>query len=111
MKKLIPLILVLFLITGCKNTKKDNIIGEWETNYEISVLGRVVDKYNFKENNECEKTITYGSDIKVECTYEFNEDKTQIKITWDGKLSDEFVKFERVDKTHIKIGESTYEKK
>nr|MBP3258901.1 hypothetical protein [Bacilli bacterium] len=111
MKKLIPLIILLFIVTGCKNTKKDSIIGEWETNYEVSVLGSIVDKYNFKENNECEKTITYDSDVKVTCTYEFNDDKTQIKISWDDKMFDEFVTFERIDKTHIKIGEYVYEKK
>ena len=109
MKKIIPLIIVLFILTGCKKT--NSIIGEWETKYDISVFGEVTDKYIFKENNECEKIVNAGTEIKLDCTYEFNDDKTKIKISWDGKLYDEYVSYEMTDKDTIKIGEYTYVKK
>ena len=109
MKKII-IILSLLLLIGC--SKKDNILGTWETNYDVSGIGNVTEKYTFKENNKCIRTIITTTNINTDCTYTFNKDKNKIKIDWEDKLyKDEFSDYEEIDKNNIKIGNYTYERK
>ena len=117
MKKLM-ILLSLVLLTGCaskeeKELKKQEkkLLGTWETKYELGAFGEVSEKYTFKKENKCIRTINTGTDITDDCTYEFNEDRTQIRILWDNKLDkDGYSKFEVVDDNNIMISEHKYTK-
>ena len=91
MKKVILVaLLCLMVTTGCgKDEEKDAILGTWKTSYELGALGTVTEAYEFKEDGVCTRTLNAGSDIIDECTYEYSEDKTKIKIVWDDKLDKE----------------------
>ena len=106
MRKLI-VVLGLILLTGCSN--KNIILGTFKTNYEISSIGNVVEKYEFKEKGKCVRTIITTTEINTDCTYEFNKNKSKIKINWEDKIyKDEFSDYEEIDKNNIKIGNYTY---
>ena len=109
MKKII-VILTLILLTGC--SKKDVILGTWKTSYDVGGIGNVIEKYTFEKDNKCIRTIKTTTEINTDCTYTFNNDKTQIKIDWEDKLyKDEFSDYEEIDKNNIKIGNYTYTRK
>ena len=109
MKRII-IVICLLLLSGC--SKKELIIGSWETSYEINGIGKIKEIYNFEKNNKCIRTIIIDSEINTDCTYEFNQDKTQIKILWDDKLyKDDYSNYEEINKNKIKIGNYTYTRK
>lgn len=88
MKKILLIVLLCVVVTGC-GKEKDAIVGTWKTSYELGDIGTITETYEFKENGICTRNLNAGSDIIDECTYEFNEDKTQIRIIWDNKLDKE----------------------
>ena len=109
MKKVLVLVLGVVLLTGCE--KKDNFLGTWTASYELPAFGTVTEKYEFKENGVCTRTLNTGSDISEECTYEFNQDKTEIRILWNSKLNKEdFSTYSELSETQIKIGERVFTK-
>lgn len=87
-KVLLATLLCVMVATGC-GKEKDAILGTWKTSYELGALGTVTETYEFKEGSVCTRTLNAGSDIVDECTYEYNEDKTKIRIVWDNKLDKE----------------------
>ena len=110
MKKWIALF-ALLLLTGCGSTKKDTFLGTWKTSYTVAGVGEVTESYTFKEENKCVRTITTTVDMNTDCTYEFNEDKTQIKIDWEDKIGEaKFETYEKVDDDTIKIGANVYKR-
>lgn len=88
-KVLLAALLCTLVVTGCGEKEKDALLGNWKTSYELGDLGTITESYEFKEKGVCTRTLNAGSDIVDECTYEFNEDKTQIRIVWDDKLDKE----------------------
>ncbi len=112
MKRLLISLLLVLVITGCSKTKKEEVLGTWQTTYEMNVLGTITETYTFKENGICVKELKTKTDIVNDCTYEFNKEKNQIRIIWDNKLDKEsFSKFEIINENSIMIGEHKYEKK
>ena len=117
MKKIIILV-CLILMTGCSKAEekeikkeKENIIGSWVTTYDLGAFKGVSEKYIFKENNECVRILNTGSEITDSCTYEFNEDKSKIRIIWENKIDKEsFSKYVEVDEKTIMISEHTYKR-
>ena len=106
MKKII-VILGLILLTGC--SKKDTLIGTWKTNYNVSGIGSVVEKYSFENKGKCKRIIITTTQITNNCTYEFNKNKTKIKIDWSDKLyKNEFNDYKEINKDKIQIGLNTY---
>ena len=109
----------MLLITGCGAKEKqkakeeqEKILGTWEAKYELSVFGEVSETYTFKEEGKCVRVLNAGNDIADNCTYEFNEDKTEIRILWEDKLDQEsYSKYIEIDDNTIMIGEHKYEKK
>ena len=89
MKKILLAILCTIIVTGCGSKEKDAILGTWKTSYELGELGSITEVYEFKEDGKCVRILNAGSDIVDECTYEYNEDKTKIKIVWEDKLDKE----------------------
>lgn len=111
MKKYVVILLSIICLTGCGKKKVDPLLGIWETNYELGSFGIITEKYEFKENGLCTKTLDMGSTIVENCTYEFNEDKTQIKMVWDSKQNkNEYINFSLNDNILI-IGTREYQKK
>ena len=109
MKKLLLVVGLLFL-TGCGN--KDSILGTWSVSYVMPVFGNVTETYEFKEDGVCVRTLNTGNDIAEDCTYEFNEDKTKIRIVWNSKLDKEdFYDYSKNNDTEIKIGTRIFTKK
>ena len=110
MKKYVIFLLSILCLTGCGKEKVDPLLGTWETSYELGAFGTVVETYEFKENGLCVKTLNTGSDIIEDCTYEFNEDKTQIKIVWDSKQNkDEYTNYS-LNNDILLIGAREYKK-
>lgn len=110
MKKILVLVLGIVLLTGCG--KKDSFLGTWTTSYELPSFGNVTETYEFKENGVCIRTLNVGNDIVEDCTYEWNEGKTEIRIVWDSKLNKEdFSTYSQNGATEIKIGGRTFTKK
>ena len=114
MKKLLIMLVPIFLLTGCgtkteEQKKEDNLIGTWTTSYELGAFGEISEKYTFKKDGQCVRTLNAGSDIVDECTYEINE--SGIRIIWENKIDKEnFSKYVEVDDNTIVIGEHTYKK-
>lgn len=109
MKKILVLFLDIVLLTGCG--KKDNFLGTWSASYELLSFGNITEKYEFKENGVCTRTLNAGTDIVEECTYEWNEDKTKIRILWDSKLNkDDYSTYSKISDNEIKIGEIVFTK-
>ena len=91
--------------------QEEKLLGTWETKYELGAFGEVSEKYIFKENKECIRIINTGNDITNNCTYEFNEDRSKIRIIWEDKIDKEsYSKYEEVDDKTIIISEHTYKK-
>lgn len=88
-KVLLATLLCVMVATGCGEKEKDSMLGTWKTSYELGALGTVTETYEFKEEGVCTRTLNAGSDIVDECTYEYNEDRTKIRIVWDDKLDKE----------------------
>ena len=115
MKK-IMIFLMLLIMVGCKTKtkeeEKDKIIGSWETKYSLSVFGEVTESYVFKENHECIRMLNTGSDIVNKCTYEFDEEKENIRIIWENKLDKErYDRYIEIDDNNIMIAEHKYTRK
>ena len=113
MKKIL-IILMIFITIGCGKVKKepDKIIGTWETKYELSVYKEVIEKYTFKENNECVRTLNTGSEIVNKCTYELDKEKDRIRIIWSNKLDKErYDRYIEIDDDNIMIGNHKYIRK
>ena len=109
MKKILVLILGTVLLTGCSKT--DSFLGTWVASYELPSFGNVTEKYEFKENGICTRTLNAGSDIIEDCTYEWNEDQTEIRIVWNSKLNKEdFSTYTKNSDHEIKIGERIFTK-
>ena len=113
MKKILVFI-ILILMVGCGKVEKeeDKLIGTWETKYNLSVFGEVTESYVFKENKECVRMLNTGSDIVNKCTYEFNEEKDEIRIIWDNKLDKErYDRYIEIDDNNIMIAEHKFTRK
>ena len=97
------------LLTGC-GKEKNELLGTWETKYEMSVFGEVTESYTFKEENKCIRIFNAGSDIIEECTYEVKEGK--IRIIWENKIDKEsYSKYIQIDENTIAIAENQYKRK
>ncbi len=117
MKKIyIIALLGFFLLTGCKSNeekeeikKQQNIIGKWNTTYEIGAIGKVKESYLFKKNGKCIRILNAGNDIIDECTYDLKDN--QIKIIWNNKLDKKsYSKYVEIDEKQIQIGDHIYKK-
>ena len=112
MKKNIIFLLAVLCLTGCgKKNEVDPLLGTWETSYELGAFGIVSESYEFKENGECVQLLNAGSIITTECTYQLNDEKTKIKIVWEGKNNkDSYVDYS-LNNNELKIGTRTYTRK
>jgi len=100
---------MLLVITGCGKAKNE-LLGTWETKYEMNVFGEVKESYTFKEDNECVRIFNAGSDIIEECTYEVKD--KEIKIVWDSKIDKKsYNKYVKIDENTIAIGNNKYTRK
>lgn len=110
MKKLGLCLFGIMLVTGC-GTKKDTFFSSWTTSYEIPAFGIITEQYDFKEDGTCVRILKTSSDIVENCTYEWNEDKTKIRIVWDSKLDkDAFYNYSKTSDNEIVIGARTFTK-
>lgn len=106
MKKKIICLLGIIILTSCKS--KDPLYNKWEALYDIGTL-QISETYEFMEDGKCLKTV---NNINTLCTYEFNDDKTKIRIIWDGKLDyDVYSSFEMKNNNEIIIDERVYKKR
>jgi len=112
MKKRLIIILTILCLTGCGEKKEiDPLLGTWETSYELGAFGVVSESYEFKENGECIQSLNAGSTITTECTYQLNDEKTEIKIVWKDKNDkDSYVDYS-LNNDELKIGTRTYTRK
>lgn len=107
MKKGILIVMILIL-TGCS---KNALIGTWKTEYEIKGIGKIEEKYTFKDKGKCVRSIVTTTTINTDCTYKFNKNNTKIQINWENKLyKDNYDEYKEIDKKNIKIGSYTYTK-
>ena len=104
-KKFVFLVVLILLFTGCSNNK---IIGKWQREYNIEVFGTIVETFEFKKNNECIRTISYGNVMTFDFKYEIENNK--IKIVCEEKLDKDFQNFELIDNNHIEINGYGYER-
>lgn len=101
---------ILFLLSGCIKSKQGVLIGTFETTYELGAFGKVIERYQFKEDGRCIRTLKAGNDITRTCTYEIKKDK--IKIVWNDKLDKEhFDTYKKIDKNTVMIGNYKYKRK
>ena len=110
MKKILIILLTVMCLTGC-GKKKDELLGTWETNYELGAFGVVTETYEFKEEGKCIKTLDAGTIVTNDCTYEFNEDKSEIRVVWEDKTDKESYSNFSLDKDTLVIGSRTYQRK
>ncbi len=104
----LSLIITLVLLTGCS---KKGLNGSYRTVYNIKGIGKVKETYEFLGKGKCVRIINLNADIKDDCTYKFNKDKTKIMINWENKLNkDVYEKYEKIDNKTIKIGTRKYTK-
>lgn len=110
MKKYLIFVLTILCLTGC-GKKKDALLGTWEASYELGAFGVVTETYEFKEDGKCVKTLNAGTIVTNECTYEFNSNKTEIRIIWNDKSDKESYSNYLLNDDKLTIGTREYSKK